>query len=566
MLFPLVEAVVSARIEHMFDTTAIDRLGRTSLVEALLAYRSAWTPPSVLELYEPRRGVEVELRPHATGGQSVEREWRPFAALLDEGAAHLGSAAAAEREERRQAAVRARSLAAFAAQRPAAVLDRPAGEVGAAAVASREARPAALTEVSEWAVDEVMVALGLSSQAASALLAESVALVEQMPATLDALESGTLSYAHVRMLIEVLAPLSDEVRGEVEAKVLSRAAGRTVSQLRASARRAVQHADAGAAVRRLARAIRDRKVRVFPGEDGMASLVATLPLPLALACEKTLAGHAEECRTPEDERTKDQRMADCFVDSLLRPGATDMAPVRVDLTVVASVDTLRGSDEPGEIDGHPVPAVVVRELADVLGLLSGPDEADGLGRLLSRRPVSGTALARLPQIAVVDELSGQLLALTSTAEIRRIADTGTGGLGPPPDTPGYSPSAVLDRFVRMRDRRCRFPGCRAPAIRCDLDHNVPWPAGETSDGNVCCLCRHHHRLSHQAPGWRMRRFSDGGLEWTTPGGDRLTTYPPRYGSDDATTERAAAPPRTLRERVLGRPATPEEMTEDPTPF
>ncbi|MDP9390830.1 MAG: 13E12 repeat family protein, partial [Actinomycetota bacterium] len=91
--------------------------------------------------------------------------------------------------------------------------------------------------MSEWAVDEVMVALGLSSAGASRLLAESVTVVEQLPATLAALEAGRISWAHVRMLVEVLAPLSAKARGEVEAALMAGAAGRTVGQLRAAARR-----------------------------------------------------------------------------------------------------------------------------------------------------------------------------------------------------------------------------------------------------------------------------------------------------------------------------------------
>jgi hypothetical protein len=107
-------------------------------------------------------------------------------------------------------------------------------------------------------------------------------------------------------------------------------------------------------------------------------------------------------------------------------------------------------------------------------------------------------------------------------------------------------------------------------VRCDLDHNLPWPAGATSADNLCCLCRHHHRLSHQAPGWQLRRLPDGGLEWTTPGGQRITTHPPRYGTDDdlPPPARQTAPPAVLTaaERVLGRPRPAGTGDDDPPPF
>ena len=186
-------------------------------------------------------------------------------------------------------------------------------------------------------------------------------------------------------------------------------------------------------------------------------------------------------------------------------------------------------------------------------------------------------------------ISGQLLALTDAAGIRRAATCGhrtcrTGkrpctlrpqgpGLGPPPATSGYGPSDPLARFVRARDRRCRFPGCRAAAIRCDLDHNVPWPGGATSADNLCCLCRHHHRLSHQAPGWTMTRLLDGGLQWTTPGGDTITTYPPPYGTDDLPPPPPETPapatvtkPMSIFEQLRRWPPPPPDPDDEPAPF
>jgi hypothetical protein len=233
------------------------------------------------------------------------------------------------------------------------------------------------------------------------------------------------------------------------------------------------------------------------------------------------------------------------------------------------------------------------------------DQAADLAVLLGGPLPAGTALAEPATIAIVDEISGQLLALCNSAEIRRTATctrrdcrTGRtpcghppsgGGLGPPGPTTGYTPADRLATFVRARDRRCRFPGCRARATRCDLDHTTPWPHGSTSEDNLCCLCRHHHRLRHQAPGWQIHRLPDGGLQWTLPGGQQITTYPPRYGTDDAdpppptaptaptdpsptvptepsATAPAIFPPLTARERILGRPLPPGTIDDDPPPF
>jgi hypothetical protein len=138
----------------------------------------------------------------------------------------------------------------------------------------------------------------------------------------------------------------------------------------------------------------------------------------------------------------------------------------------------------------------------------------------------------------------------------------------------------LDRFVRLGDRRCRFPGCRARPRKCDLDHTCPWPWGQTSHDNLCCLCEHHHRLSHQAPGWRLRAEDDGGLTWRTPGGDTITTHPPAFGTDahlplPDIPEPAESPPPEPTPRPLGtlqllRRWTPRPGTDapelDPPPF
>jgi hypothetical protein len=158
----------------------------------------------------------------------------------------------------------------------------------------------------------------------------------------------------------------------------------------------------------------------------------------------------------------------------------------------------------------------------------------------------GGGLAARPRLALTDALSGTLLALTDWPGLRAAAGcarpgcrrrpatcrhdpTGRAGLGPPPPTAGYRPAAALDRWVRARDRRCRFPGCRrrVPAGGA-LDHTVRWPDGPTSAENLAGFCTTHHRGKHQAPGWAYTLDPDGTLTVTTPTGLTTSTDPPPY--------------------------------------
>ena len=663
----------------------------------------------------------------------------------------LGAVQAADREIARQTALRARAVAEFAATRPASA-DRQPEQRGAMSAERRAARPDVLADVSEWAAQELVVALSITSSGAEALLTRSLTLVHRLPRTLAALEAGALHPGHLWPMLEKVAPIPDAtVRDQVESALLAWAAGRvaTPAQLGAKARRMVLARDARNAAARLTAALRKRGVSVRPDEDdGMATLTAVLTRPEARALFDALGRYADalddepsgELPEPSQPRTRGQKMADCLLDLVLRPGATDLPPVQAQLTLVAGVTTLAGGDEPGELDGEPVPAEMVRALARSLGLL--PDDSAGqvapqTGRLgsvepippvglsmaevgatakaeqraleawwaeaeqrvlrdpwggaeappaevlermwaqesrwhgdpaggaclpmtwpddvaelalldgpsevvapqpalpavalpdggpqhvgagwwsvadravdaagaavldaqravgLARRAVADAertdaadeaawrdgpdgrmsgvtdtiaalasattdqraALARLldatggggrvdrPRIAVVDALSGALLALTDSRELRRRSACfrracrrdpgrcthdlrGVPGLGPPGPSPGYRPRAALDRWVRARDRRCRFPGCRARVPRTgELDHDRAWPDGPTSATNLAGYCTPHHRGKHQAPGWRHELAADGTLTVATPTGLRASTEPPPY--------------------------------------
>ncbi|GAA3161286.1 hypothetical protein GCM10010531_11150 [Blastococcus jejuensis] len=709
---------------------------------------------------EARRRAVASSRRRRAGAASTE--WPEFAPPVALSEGPLGAVQAADREIARLTSVRARAVAEFAESRPATA-DRAQGEPGAMSAARWAARPDVLRPVSEWAMQELAVALSITAGAAESLLTRSLTLVHRLPGTLAALEAGALHQGHLWPMLEHVAPIADDrVRAEVEAELLRWAAGRitTPAQLGAKARREVTRRDCRAALRRLQRAIAERGVRLrSAATDGMSSVTSDLTVPEAHALYRALGAYADALPDDPDGpvRTRGQKMADCLLDLVLRPGEHDLPPVRVLLTVVASVAGLAGGDEPAEIDGQVVPAEMVRallrtlaghrgdqpatdptgiddpadsqppphrradaptaaasdaepsfvaELADDAELADWWDEMErrvladelvdpdpeplpddqigagpidplflawmaddalhddppgrdpddvarsvapaaaepandpaaaaqrtadlpaaaegvngqpvrdgwwaaadraveeaGLAALEAARSLGrarqavrtataadtadesawqsgpggrvssavdaldalaaaeetqrawlagllaatgGGGLVDRPRIAVTDALTGALLALTDLPELRRTAHcsrpactrhpdrcthdlTGRPGLGPPGPTDGYRPSAPLDRFVRARDRRCRFPGCRRRVPRGgELDHNTRHPLGETSAANLAGYCTTDHRGKHQAPGWRYELDSDGTLTVTTPTGLTVSTDPPPY--------------------------------------
>ncbi|WNV75134.1 DUF222 domain-containing protein [Geodermatophilus sp. DSM 44513] len=318
----------------------------------------------------------------------------------------LGVVQAADREIARQVAVRARAVAEFAASRPASV-DRAQGVPGAMSAERWAGRAEVLRPVSEWATAELAVACNLTRPAAEALLAESLTVVHRLPGTLVALEAGVLHRGHLWHLVDKVAPIGDDVlRGQVEAELLDWVGRRrqvtTPAQLGARARVVVARRDAAAVARRLAAALTERGVYLRAERaEGMAcvSVVCTVAEARALhaallACADALTDDPDADSVGADDpdtgggdaagavaddpdtgsgdaagavsgppRTRGHKAVDALLDLVLRPGESDVPPVRVLLHVVASVATLLGGDAPGEIDGEPVPAEMARQLA-----------------------------------------------------------------------------------------------------------------------------------------------------------------------------------------------------------
>ena len=332
-------------------------------------------------------------------------------------------------------------------------------------------------------------------------------LVENYPVTFAAWENGRITRGHVRVIQDVgcIVPVGE--REEFEHVAVQRCEGETPNRVRDNLRMLAERMHPRSFTERHEEAAAGRCVQVFPGVDGMSNLVATLPTALADGIADRLTRQAREiihartrvdaaaaeaidglCESGTgdssfvgDTRTIDQVRADVFTDLLLA-GAPSLDPtdtgdgngalgtIRAKVQVVVSALTLAGRDEdPADLVGRsPIDATTARQLAG---------ENTARERLLTH-PVTGTVL----------------------------------------ECDAYEPTAAMKRLLRARDRHCRFPGCRQPAIRCERDHTVAvTDGGPTHICNLAHLCKRHHDVKHHTR-WHVQQLPGGRLIWTSPTG------------------------------------------------
>ncbi|MFS0715168.1 DUF222 domain-containing protein [Microbacterium sp. 2P01SA-2] len=372
-------------------------------------------------------------------------------------------------------------------------------------------------------------------------------LVENYPVTMAAWEDGRIVRGHVRVIQEVGCLVPAEDREDFERIAVERCEGETPNRVREALRMIAERMHPRSFTERHEEAAAGRCVRVQAGPDGMSDLIATLPTVIADGIADRLTRQAREIINARaqadaagaetggtdaagtgtaaadgvrtllgsdasgdaaplggmagspgtdglidhagadgssfvgDTRTIDQVRADVFSDLLLAgspaldPTATGdgdgtLGAIRAHVQVAVSALTLMGEDEgPADLAGRsPIDATTARELAG---------DATSWDRLLTH-PVTGTVLE---------------------------CDT-------------YRPTAAMVRLLRARDRHCRFPGCRQPAIRCELDHTIAAShGGPTHVCNLANLCKRHHDVKHHTR-WQVRQLPGGTLVWTSPTG------------------------------------------------
>jgi hypothetical protein len=369
--------------------------------------------------------------------------------------------------------------------------------------------------VREFVDSEIAAALGLTSRGADLLVGTAVSCVE-LPKSWGGLMAGRIDYPRLLTMVEETALCDPEAARKVEAAVLEGGRRGSRGEFRRALRRAVLRHDAEGAKARADEARADLYVRSGPASTDTAWLDAHLRAEDAAAVRTVLdAAAAAMRREPDENRNVDQLRAAALCAPFWAALATGLlttpegplplahlgaqAPA---LELTFTPDDSAGAAGSTAGTGEHSAGPDVREPATLEG--HGP-----ITPTLARKIASCAVPGSRPLVRMVERIDA--------ASALRLSQVWM----PEAD---YRPSAALVRHIRARDRRCCFPGCAMPARRCDLDHTIPWPEGETHPSNLALLCRRHHRLKHHR-GVRVEQRRPGELLWTLPTGHTYETGP-----------------------------------------
>ncbi|MCM3781086.1 HNH endonuclease signature motif containing protein [Microbacterium hydrocarbonoxydans] len=391
-------------------------------------------------------------------------------------------------------------------------------------------------------------------------------LSRDLPATRAAFRAGDITVGHVREIVRASAVVAEAVRnGRVDAETLTLyetavlviAEKETAARTRAHARQVAAALAGETVVERHRRAESERCVSVRSVDDGLALLTAVLPEWLAVAiadrltrmAREVVRGRADAAPTlPPVEDRGDEITVDDLAPDDPRRDSSAAGTVIFGEDGTFTVDPLAGLVDPLTdpsspdiehlpADGRTLDQIRADLFADLL-LVSVPSAELGSG-LDAVQPRIQVTVAASTLIGADDrpaELDGhgpldpgiaRALAGRNTGWSRLFLDPA----GQVVQTDTYTPTEAMRRHLRARDQHCRFPGCRMPVHRCEIDHNHDHAlGGRTRLDNLSHFCTTHHSLKHPDVDprhrWTARQLPDGCVTWESPLG-RSYVDPPR---------------------------------------
>ena len=403
----------------------------------------------------------------------------------------------------------------------------------------REARDIALREVAA----ELGAALRVSDRVVQARMSDAFALTESFPATMRTLLGGDVDAAHARVIVDAGAAIVDPaVRAEYERILLEAARFETPPRLRAIAQVVAVRLDPEMLADMHRRARSERQVRLTDRGDGLSRLLVDIPTALGHAIIDRLTQMAHEIDDSESNNEVDDPGDDRGAHAR-NPGNAQGGASHHDVPSTTTGPSIGRDDltAPAARPRSSAPHVRARTMdqkrVDILAdlLLTGAPTAHGDGALGAIRAHVQVTVPVLTLAGVDDEPA--LLAGSGPIDVEtaRALAAGAPGWdrvmfhphsGAPLAVDRYRPSKQLRRFLRVRDERCRFPGCTQKTWRCDADHTVDHAfGGRTEAQNLAHVCRRHHTVKH-ATAWRVRQLGGGVLEWRAPTGRKYPDSPP----------------------------------------
>lgn len=343
------------------------------------------------------------------------------------------------------------------------------------------------------------------------------------PAVEAEFADGTISYAHVKAIIEALGPLPQAVQADAEPVLLEVARRHDPARVHQAARRLRHLVDPDGQASADERHYENRWVDLASSYQGIGLLRGALDAESAAVVRTAL----EALATPAgdiDPRTPAQRRADALVElarHVLDSGELpESGGERPHLVVAVDHASLIGaSTAPAELGySEPLSVDAARRIACdalVTRVVTGPPE-NPTDLPAGFAAVTGIDRRRANTAPSVESPPGYLDALprhflqalppplrgpSQILDVGRTARTAT---------------SAIRKALAMRDKGCVFPGCDRPPSRCEAHHVIHWvDGGMTAIHNMVLLCSFHHHFVHEYK-WQIRVHHDGTVTVTPP--------------------------------------------------
>jgi hypothetical protein len=371
-------------------------------------------------------------------------------------------------------------------------------------------------------IAEVACVLTVSERAAGALLAEAHQLTTALPLTLSALQAGTISWQHARVMVDETVNLDRPGAAALEAHFLDPhavnpargPAGELIpGRFRHKARTWRERHHPVSIEKRHIKSAADRRLEYAPDRDGMAWLSAYLPADQAAGIWDRTTTAARTLQGPDEDRTLSQIRADTVATWLLTNNAAGGGTGGITATSDGKGTTGRiGETGMAAGDGVPSPQAQVLVTVPVLSLLGCTDEPamlDGYGPIppsMARRLIADGAESF--HRVLTDPRDGAPLEIGRTS---------------------YRLTKAQRQWLRLRDGKCPFPGCSNHSLDNEADHILAWAHGGTTGiSNLGQPCHKHHRLRH-ITGWKPTTATKNEPPgWTSPTGRHYASEHPDW--------------------------------------